>query len=145
MKFLDIYFNETNDIAENQYLNYVYGIMFVSYITQSIKETKKHFLIKESKYLNMSCITDELDLASNTDNYDEISLHFEDIIEDTRLYNFINKLSDRQKFILYSYYINLNKDIEISAKLGITKQAVNKMRKKILLQAEEYKKGFYNI
>jgi DNA-directed RNA polymerase specialized sigma subunit len=143
--FLDKYFNNIKSKASNinkeQYLNYIYGIMFISYIKKSISETRKSYIIRKKKYCNDTPIGEILDSCYYLENSMGSNIQIEDIIqdiEDIRLYTFIKKLSSRQKSILFSYYIQQENEIEISLKLGITKQAVSKMKKKILYAANEY-------
>lgn len=139
MRFLDKYFKETECNNDEQYLSYVYGIMFTSYITKSILETKKNYFIKEKKYYNDIPIIDLANSIYDIENISETNLKIDDMIDDIRLYMFIKSLNYKQKFILFGYYINLYNEIEISKQLGITKQAVSKMKKKILLNSNKYK------
>ncbi len=138
MNFLKKLFREKNNIDESEYFNYVLGVMFTSYINKSLKETRKKFFINESKHTE-TYISDVEDLVVDIEFFDRINLQLEDSIEDQRLYKFLKGLNLKQKFILYNYYIQLHSENEISKKLGITKQAVNKTKKKILQHASQYK------
>lgn len=144
MDLLEKYFGGDckTDLNSNDFLNYVSGIMFISYLTKSIKETKKSYFTRENKYgISKINIPDINVIPSDEISLEKIELHTEDIVEDTRLYKFIIKLSPQQKHILYNYYIKKRSETDIGKELGVSKQAVNKMKKKLLKMAAEYKRG----
>lgn len=64
-----------------------------------------------------------------------------DIFEDKHLYQIVSKLSTRQKEILYLLYVENLTETEVSQKLNITKQSVNKTKKQSLKKIKNnYKK-----
>lgn len=131
------------DICIYEYLNYVTGVMFTSYLTKSIRETKKNYYIRDNKlHAQITCIEEMDDVFCGIDNSAIEKFQIDDIIEDTRLFYFLKKLTLQQKTILYDCYIDLFNETEVAKKLGISKQAVNKMKRKILAKAVEFKKGY---
>ena len=54
--------------------------------------------------------------------------HLEVIFEDKQLYNIVSKLGSKKKYILHSIFVDNLTEEEISKKLGISKQAVNKAK-----------------
>uniref|UniRef100_UPI0023EC9226 sigma factor-like helix-turn-helix DNA-binding protein n=1 Tax=Lysinibacillus fusiformis TaxID=28031 RepID=UPI0023EC9226 len=57
--------------------------------------------------------------------------YLEVIFEDKQLYNIVSKLGPKKKYILFSIFVDNLTEEEISKKLGISKQAVNKAKTRL--------------
>ncbi|WP_341300663.1 sigma factor-like helix-turn-helix DNA-binding protein [Lysinibacillus sp. FSL H8-0500] len=90
----------------------------------------------ENKFIDL--IPDE---SIHDDEHSTDFAHLEVIFEDKQLYNIVSKLSPKKKHILHSLFIENLTEEEVSKKLGISKQAVNKAKNQALQKIrQEYKK-----
>lgn len=68
--------------------------------------------------------------------------HLEVIFEDKQLYNIVSKLGQKKKYVLHSIFVDNLTEEEISKKLGISKQAVNKAKNQAFQKIrQEYQKN----
>lgn len=56
----------------------------------------------------------------------------ENYFENERLFNLVSKLNDNNKQLLYLLYVKELDESQVAAKLGVTKQAVNKRKNSLL-------------
>jgi RNA polymerase sigma factor (sigma-70 family) len=67
--------------------------------------------------------------------------HLEVIFENKQLYNIVSKLSQKKKHILHSIFVENLTEEEVSKKLGISKQSVNKAKNQAFQTIrQEYKR-----
>ena len=114
------------------FLEYAHEIMFKSYVIKTFKETKKKYCISEKKNKDFCIYFDDMNNFEEFSLETDISLSIIDNIDNYKLYKFLKNLSVKQKNVLIEYYVNEKSEKDIGKMLGITKQAVNSMRKRAL-------------
>jgi RNA polymerase sigma factor (sigma-70 family) len=116
------------------YLDTIYQIMFTSYVKKTLMETRKHYFIQERKYMDRISHVDFGEIKDHNCMKIEVDtdLQIDLIIEDVNLFNSIQGLTVKQKTVMYNYYLDEKTEIEISQELKITRQAVNRIRKRAL-------------
>ncbi|RCX09081.1 RNA polymerase sigma factor (sigma-70 family) [Anaerobacterium chartisolvens] len=137
-KFIKNYFSrnpkpEETFNAEN-FLENVYFITFTSYLKKTFFETKKRYFIREKAIKDKVTYIDSVDILSSDtiDPVEEMKTDIENSIEDPCLFKAVKSLTQKQRTVLYGYYINGKSEIEISKELKITRQAVNRIRNRTL-------------
>lgn len=146
---LNIFDLETNFFEVTHMINdYIFKVMFVSYVDKCLTLGRKDILRKRKKYypeipiLNFSSDNSDTDLSSlmTSEEIDfeslifdfEENFEFDNIISDEILLSKINSLTEYQKKILYLHSIKEMNDTQISDLLNVSRQAINKNRKKII-------------
>jgi RNA polymerase sigma factor (sigma-70 family) len=107
--------------------------MFTSYLKKSLKETRKNYYSREKKYLSNIRLTDFSNILTYQINIEDMCIDITDKFESVELYNSFNLLSTKQRDVIIKYYIYDKNEVEISKNMGISKQAVNRIRKRALL------------
>ncbi|KHD85327.1 hypothetical protein NG54_09915 [Heyndrickxia ginsengihumi] len=146
--------NENKERLDQAFKQFYFNIRFTSFISSSLYFDAIHFDQKQrqysSRYLllidqplqNEEAITlkDTIADPSAQITMDDIirSEEIDDYIENIRLYNALQKLSLKQKEILYLSYVSRLSDTEIANKLQKSQQAVSKLRKKALQKIYHY-------
>ncbi len=95
---------------------------FIAYIASSIKY-QYYKLLKERKYLYNEIVDDELIQFTCVQVDFDLNIYIE---------NLLDKLTTKEKFILTAIYFYGYKEVEISRKLNISRQAINKIKKNAL-------------
>ena len=72
-------------------------------------------------------ISDDFEVTSSTD-----AAHLESFFEDEKLYSIVSNLTQRQKDIIHALFIENQTESEVAERLGVTKQAVNKVKNQTL-------------
>ncbi|MBE6083601.1 hypothetical protein EQM13_07355 [Acidilutibacter cellobiosedens] len=136
-------------ILEEKFFNYLFKIYLTSYINKSITYTalnfKKKYNLLNLRELPILNISDEDFNEEKINNIPDIPLDyveeicniydnfdFRQIISDEKLLSAIDMLSNRQKKILYMYYVQEKEEWEIAVQLNITRQSVNKTRNRAI-------------
>lgn len=93
----------------------------------------------ENKFIDL--IPDESIRDDSEWIYSTEFAHLEVIFEDKQLYNIVSKLGQKKKHILHSIFVDNLTEEEVSKKLGISKQAVNKAKNQAFQKIrQEYQK-----
>jgi RNA polymerase sigma factor (sigma-70 family) len=123
---------EAFDCMES-FRNFICGVMFTSYLKKTLRETRKNYYFREKKHSSNLINLSELggELICHVD-IDDMCFDFMEKFENAKLYNSIKLLSDKQRDVICKYYIFGNNEVEISRFMGISKQAVNRIRKRAL-------------
>lgn len=115
------------------------GYLFIGFIkTVLINERKKYFRDLNKK--NTSIIYDEAIIENAASNdlkvLEQMSKAdiqaIEEFIIDFHLSNVIEELSPKEKKLIYMRFVEGQKDPAVAKELGISSQAVSKMRRKLL-------------
>ena len=133
---------------DNAFRNYFRKIRAISYLNKVIHFESKHFdkifRRNNERYLlildrpinteeNISVMSELLEDYSSNNFVDEIySEHLEDHFHSLDVINSIKNLTEKQKRILFMYFIKNLKDAEIAKVLKISQQAVSKTRNKAI-------------
>lgn len=125
-------FEEQMLSSEDKFLDFAYEKMFAYYVKKTFSETRKKYLMNWKKYVSYNLLLDDIDYEADIDVLSNTTVPYEELVEDKRLYKYLKLLTNKQKFIIFEYYVNNKSEQEIGKILGITKQAVNKSRKKAL-------------
>ncbi|MTI71397.1 MAG: hypothetical protein FH751_14215 [Firmicutes bacterium] len=138
--------------------NYLFKVYLCSYIMKSLiftsfklknkinKHNNRETLIlntiaEDFNEENMNLIPDQpIDFSEEINKYNK-RLDFEDLITNKELLEAINKLSERQKEILYMCFIENKEETKIANEFNISKQAVNKIKNKAIKNTKEYLRG----
>lgn len=117
--------------------------MFTGYVKKTMQETRKHYFIKEKKYKDLICFMDYGgifdEFHQNPPEFEpESPLCLESMIDDLVLFHSIQNLTMQQKNVMYKFYMLEKTEVEISRELKISRQAVNKIRKKALFNIKKY-------
>lgn len=100
---------------------------------QSLKKENSPLIYNESIIQNMA---DE-DPKSLERMKESEMRYLEDFIEDFDLSQAIQSLNDKEKRIIYLRFVEGKKDTVIAKELGVTSQAVSKVRRRILKKLSE--------
>ena len=95
---------------------------FIGYIAASIKY-QYYKLLKERNYLNYEIVDNELVQFTCVQVDFDLNIYID---------NLLDKLTTKEKFILTAIYFYGYKEIEISKKLNVSRQAINKIKKTAL-------------
>lgn len=120
-KITDNYLNSDGYTAGiEEYWDYVYFVLFSSYLRKSFQETRKKYCLKEGCIKSRTKFVSE-DIDNCPDRYanTDFGIDIRDII---RL------LSDRQKQVILRYYMLDESDSSIAEKMNISRQAVYRLR-----------------
>lgn len=132
-KIIEKFFKESKTQKDlHHFLDYVYSIMFTSYYQKVVSETRKRYYIHERQIRDNSVVIDDIIDILKTDDLESGTLNFEQNIESESLLLALSEITDKQKIVLYDYYINERNETKIAKKLGVTKQAVNRIRKRAI-------------
>ena len=129
-------YNKNADMSnEDDFLDYAYKVMFNSYITKTFMETKKKYIINSLEYKNAFLLYEDissLEKGIEMETFGDDSASLIDNVDDSQLYKYLQKLSTKQRKVIIEYYVNNKSEKEIGYMLGISKQAVNSLRKRAL-------------
>ncbi|MCM0627117.1 DUF1492 domain-containing protein [Lysinibacillus sp. OL1_EC] len=148
----------TRDTIEKLFKTHVRKIQLLSYFSrvlyfESQKYDKK---IRHNNRVNQLTLDSDINDGENKlidlvpdESIDDESewmysdfAHLEVILEDKQLYNMVSKLSPKKKYILHAIFIDNLTEEEVSRKLGISKQAVNKAKNQAFQKIrQEYQKN----
>ncbi|HEY8361821.1 MAG TPA: sigma factor-like helix-turn-helix DNA-binding protein [Tissierellaceae bacterium] len=148
------------EILQKKFNDYLFRVYFCSYIKKSIsfaaaelKQKEKQIEAKEGLYLNVvdpDFKEEKINIVPDTptDFIEEIyknreNVDYCDIVTSKRILQAIGKLTDRQKEILYECVIRNQNEKIVAKKLGISKQAVNKIKKAALNKLRKELEGKY--
>lgn len=135
---------ENREKLNESFKRHYFEIRFTSYLSQCIhfyainyknKQNKNSFrnlltidktdengVENKEKIADTIIVTEEVNLGDDVSNY----------IQNEKLYKLINALSIKQKEIINLRFLKGLNDTEIASKLGVSQQAVSKLRKKTL-------------
>lgn len=113
--FIDKYFENCLDTNEEEFLDYACEIMFLAYLTKSLRETKKKYIIKLVKQQEQENSLAELFQPIQNSWEDEYECYFEDIIS--------GLTKKQQLYLKLSYYFGYT-DKMIAKCMKVTPQAV---------------------
>ena len=140
-----IYFLEFDDAYQELSITLLESIKYIhdtsnenaclSYLKQSILH-KKYALTKKFSSINSTEFSWDNDMLSSLTS----NSNFSDIIFDIDFTNFLNSLSGKEYDILKMIYINHYSDSEIANKLNLSRQYVNRVKKKILQKSNLFSK-----
>ncbi|MBS4024971.1 MAG: sigma-70 family RNA polymerase sigma factor [Clostridia bacterium] len=137
---------ENKTILKQKFDDFLFGVKFLSYVKITIIAKAKNLRFKYSitvsnESLSLNNISnDEFNEEIITSIIDTTSLDFEEqiyqeefwqLLSNKNFYLYINNLPQKQKSILHNYIISGLTEKEISKKLNISQQAVNKVKNKI--------------
>lgn len=134
-KIMNQYFEKSAENASlEDFLDYIYFIKFSSYIKKTFSETKKNYYIKQKTLMDkvLYIESSEILLEDTSNLEEEIRTDIDNNIEDDRLFSIIQGLSEKQKLVIYGYYVYKKSENDISKELKITRQAVNRIRNRAL-------------
>lgn len=148
----------TNDeyykkILLDRFYNYVFKINFISYIEKSIRF--KSYEIKNKKVMNKElCILNETDENFKEEKINNLRDEPIDFLEDISreqnlknistnqtLINALEKLTDRQRLVIFMYFIQNKEEKQIAKDLNVTKQSINKVKLAGLKRLKKYIKN----
>ena len=130
------------DILFERFYDYIFKIYFISYIEKSIrfssyeiKNKKKKILDNEIYSLNkidenfneerINILIDEsVDFLENVSK----ERNFENISSNENLIKALNNITDRQKLVIYMYFVEDKEEKQIAKELNVTKQSINKVK-----------------
>lgn len=156
--YLENHAPHTRDTIEKLFKIHVRKIQLLSYFSrvlyfESQKYDKK---IRDHNQVNQLTLDSDINDGENKlidlvpdESIDDESewmysdfAHLEVILEDKQLYNIVSKLSPKKKYILHAIFIDNLTEEEVSRKLGISKQAVNKAKNQAFQKIRlEYQKN----
>jgi DNA-directed RNA polymerase specialized sigma24 family protein len=137
----DKFFSELKD----EFNSYVFKVYLYSYIKKTIifsaiqiKKQRNKINKRESLSLNVidpnfneeriNLIADDRNDELNEFNIKENNYNYNEISYDERIVNAVNLLTDKQKEIIYRCIILGESDTLAAKKIGVSKQAVNKIK-----------------
>lgn len=133
-------------MKSNSEINY----LFVRYIQQSIRNTSNAFLKKKHTYSNNYFSTDILEDLIVNNSYDQYLLLdsiteseiniLQNFTENEKLSKAIERLSFKEKKLIYEKYIQCKTDNEIATSFSISRQGVSIYKKRVLKKLEEFLK-----
>jgi RNA polymerase sigma factor (sigma-70 family) len=148
----------TRDTIEKLFKIHVRKIQLLSYFSRVLyfESQKYDKQLRHNNRVNQLTLDSDIndgenkfiDLVPDESIYDESEwiystdfAHLEVILEDKQLYNIVSKLSPKKKYILHSIFVDNLTEEEVSKKLGISKQAVNKAKNQAFQKIrQEYQK-----
>ena len=101
-----------------------------------MNQTRKNYYIRQKINSDTIEINYNEPQLGNYFDFEKLNIEIENKIENLSLYYFLISLTNKQRFIFYYYYIHNLSDEEIASKMSVTKQAVNKARRKLLEKAK---------
>ncbi|HEX3047489.1 MAG TPA: sigma factor-like helix-turn-helix DNA-binding protein [Bacillota bacterium] len=117
------------------FLDKLHQIMFSSYVKKTIQETRKHYYIREKTYQERIY---QADFEEDSHEGSAALLEFDlegrpnHIIEAQDLLKLLLTLTLKQRIIIAGYYLYEKTEGELARELKISRQAVNKIRKRAL-------------
>ncbi|MFB7158784.1 sigma factor-like helix-turn-helix DNA-binding protein [Lysinibacillus sp. NPDC056232] len=148
----------TRDTIEKLFQIHVRKIQLLSYFSRVLHFESQRYdkKIRRNNRFNQLILDNDIndgenkfiDLISNESLYGDFELiysteytHLETIFEDKQLYNIVSKLSQKKKHILHSIFVENLTEEEVSKKIGVSKQAVNKVKNETFQKIrQDYKK-----
>ncbi|WP_026478268.1 sigma factor-like helix-turn-helix DNA-binding protein [Alkaliphilus transvaalensis] len=142
---------ETN--LEEDFQDYIFKVFFYGYIKKSInfsamENRRKHNKIKNHEELSLNVVDENFNeekinliIGNETQKEDQLEILWqeeerfcllEEISHNIEIVKAIGSLTKRQKEVIYHCIILGEGDTQVGKKLGITKQAVNKIKKAAL-------------
>ncbi|NBI30255.1 sigma-70 family RNA polymerase sigma factor [Chengkuizengella marina] len=125
---------------EISFKEYSYKVRILAYFNKylyfkAIKYDMKHRKLQQRFQLILdksdeesNTIIDNIEDENSQINIDKMDMKIDDFVTDERLSKSINKLTFQQKKVLYFYYVEELKDIEIAKKFNVTRQSITKTR-----------------
>ena len=140
------------DILLNRFYDYIFKIYFVSYIEKSIRFSSYEIKNKKKKILNNEVYNlNEIDenfneerinilIDESVDFLENISKepNFKNISSNEDLIKALDSITDRQKLVIYMYFVEDKEEKQIAKELNVTKQSVNKVKIAALNRLKEY-------
>lgn len=126
------------ELLEKEFKKYYSKIVLVSYYSKTLYYAAQKYDQKIRRYQSF---TEEL-LDQNEDSFYVENTNITDsenianYFADENFYKAINKLTDRQKQIVYLLYIKEMTEIEAASIMGISQQAVNKGKIKAIKEIQ---------
>lgn len=129
--------DKNKEKVEEAFHIYAMKIKILSYFSRVFFFEAQRFDKKVRQNNTLPLLDDDDDECINIElihSYEELSgnLSLENYFEDERLSNIVSKLNENNKKLLYLLYIKEFDEAQVAAKLGITKQAVNKRKNNLL-------------
>lgn len=145
---------EKKQVIENKFKLHSKKIQILTYFSKVLFFEAQHFdkKIRANSNINQLIINGDnvnedanfLDSLDNVihsfENSIEIEIapdELENFFEDKQLYQIISQLSAKNKELLYLLYVKEISEVEVAKRLGITIQAVNKRKNKLLSKIRE--------
>lgn len=119
-KITEEYFQVSTKPDMDEFLAFACEKMFEAYITKSLKETKKHYIIKQSLRREHESVVEEFNETSEPCKNDEYHCFFDLML---------TKLTPKQKLCMELFYREGYTEKKISKFMGITPQAVYRIHK----------------
>lgn len=151
---------------ESLFRIHVRQIQLLSYFSKTLHFESQKFdkRIRRNNSVNQLILDKEssdgkskiIDLIQDEDKNDILEFNYfvefselEKLFEDKLLYKIVSKLSLKQKNVLYAIFVNHMTESEIAQDLGVTKQAINKIKnlalKKIKLEYKAKSRGEVHV
>lgn len=137
---------DAQEMLNKKFNDFVFEICFISYVEKTLRLTAKEFYRKnriiqsrEMYILNVTntetgtemieAIPDNTDIVEEVANAEETENLMKNFI-DTGLIEAMRKLKTKQKLVIYKMFIEEKTRQQIAKELGISLQAVSKIKKK---------------
>ena len=126
-------------LLDERFKIFYFNIRFVSLISKTLHFTAINFDKKINNDKNkMETLLQNKDLISETLNLTYFNKDLEQSISDEKVFEYIKKLSPRQKKILTLSYVETLNDTEIGEVLQSSQQNISKMKKNILEKLKKH-------
>ncbi|WP_214483059.1 sigma factor-like helix-turn-helix DNA-binding protein [Bacillus sp. SM2101] len=136
---------------ENNFNEYYFKVRILAYFNKYLQFNAIKYDAKQRKQQQRfqlildksideenNTILDNIADENSNINIEEIEISVNDFVKNTKLRNAVNTLTIQQKQVLYLYYVDELKDVEIAKKLHVSRQSITKCRNTALNKLRRY-------
>lgn len=127
-RLLELYLEQTDEPGLEEFLEFVYRVLFSAYVKKTALGTRKAYSIKEARRKEQLCYLEdpETGRAADRSNGDEA----EETVVRIVLLQALNALPEKQAGVLDELYIKSKNEWEVASERGISRQAVNGLKRR---------------
>ena len=128
-RLLELYLKQTENPDQEEFLDFVYRILFSAYVKKTAVETKKAYCMKERRRGERLCYLEDPEIRSTADAGGDCD-SAEEAIGRLMLRQALNRLPEKQAEILSELYLKAKREEEVALERGISRQAVNGLKRR---------------
>ncbi|WP_130861684.1 sigma factor-like helix-turn-helix DNA-binding protein [Bacilliculturomica massiliensis] len=139
-KLLELYLKQTEEPELEEFLDFVYRVLFSAYVKKTAVETKKAYCMRERLNRERLCYLEDPEIgrtAAAGVERDET----EEALGRLTLRQALSHLPEKQAEVLVELFLKARKEEEVALERGISRQAVNGLKRRGLEALRREMKG----
>lgn len=127
-RLLELYLEQTDEPELEEFLDFVYRVLFSAYVKKTALGTRKAYSIKEARRKEQLCYLEDPETSGTAGSFKQDET--EEAIGRIMLRQALKSLPEKQAEVLDELYIKAKNEWEVASERGISRQAVNGLKRR---------------